>query len=159
MTGHVVDASVVVKWLVTEEFSDEAARLLNGGSTLVAPELVFAEAANALWAMRRRGDIAPTDMAEAVDALKAAPITIPSSMPRLMASASRLAADIDHPVHDCFYLALAIQTGYPVVTADERFHDKVRAHPYLSDRILHVAHVTARRTPRPMAEPTGRRPA
>lgn len=48
VTDHVVDASVVVKWLVTEEFSDEAARLLNGGSTLVAPELVFAEAANAL---------------------------------------------------------------------------------------------------------------
>lgn len=45
-------------------FSDEAARLLNGGSTLVAPELVFAEAANTLWAMRRRGDIAPADMME-----------------------------------------------------------------------------------------------
>ena len=53
MTGHVVDASVVVKWLVTEKFSDEAA--------------------NALWALRRRGDISGDDMAAAVDALKAAP--------------------------------------------------------------------------------------
>ena len=57
MTGYVVDASVAVKWLVTEKFSDEAARLLKDGSTLVAPELVFAEAANALWALRRRGEI------------------------------------------------------------------------------------------------------
>jgi predicted nucleic acid-binding protein len=28
MTGYVVDASVAVKWLVTEAFSDQAARLL-----------------------------------------------------------------------------------------------------------------------------------
>ena len=43
MTGHVVDAGVVVKWLVTEKFSDEAASLLKDGSTLAAPELVFAD--------------------------------------------------------------------------------------------------------------------
>ncbi len=148
MTGHVVDASVVVKWLVTEEFSDEAARLLEGGSTLAAPELVFAEVANALWALRRRGDVSDEDVAAAVDALKAAPLATPFSMPQLAAAAARLAADVDHPVYDCFYLALAIQTGYPVVTADARFHDKLRAHPYLSDRILHVARAAPRRMAR-----------
>ena len=42
------------------------------------------------------------------------------------------------------YLALAIQTQYPVVTADQRFHDKVRGHPYLSDRIVHVAQASPR---------------
>ena len=52
MIGWVVDASVVVKWLVNENFSEEAAALLDGGSTCVAPALVFAEVANALWAMR-----------------------------------------------------------------------------------------------------------
>ena len=146
MTGHVVDASVVVKWLVTEEHSDDAARLLNSGSTLVAPELVFAEAANALWAMRRRGDIAPADMADAVDALTSALIAVPFPMSRLAAAAARIAVDIGHPVYDCFYLALAVRTGYPVVTADVRFHDKARAHPRLSDRIRHVASAPARET-------------
>jgi hypothetical protein len=28
-----------------------------------------------------------------------------------------------------------------VVTADRRFHDPVRAHPYLADRIVHVSDV------------------
>ena len=42
-----VDASVVVKWLVTEDYSDEAVGPLNGGATLVAPALVFAETVNA----------------------------------------------------------------------------------------------------------------
>ena len=143
MKGYVVDASVAVKWLVDEVFSDRAATLLTGEATLVVPELVFAEAVNALWAMRRRGDIAAEDLGEAVDALKSAPVAIPFSMAQLAAAAARLAADIDHPAYDCFYLALAIQTGYPVVTADTRFHDKVRAHPYLSDRIRHVARLAS----------------
>ena len=137
--GYVVDASVVVKWLVDEDHSEEAAGLLNGGSTFVAPALVFAEAANALWAMRRRGDVAADDMADAVETLRAAPISLPVSMAQLTAAAARLAEDLDHPVYDCFYLALAVQTQYPVVTADARFHDKVRDHPYLSDLIVHVA--------------------
>ncbi len=60
-------------------------------------------------------------------------------MRQLAAAAGRLAMDLDHPVYDCFYLALAIQEQYPVITADTRFHDKVRVHPYLSDRVRHVA--------------------
>ena len=134
-----VDASVAVKWLASEPFSDEAAALLKSGATLVAPELMFAEVVNALWTMRRRGDITAEDLGEAVDALKAAPVAIPFSMAQLAAAAAQLAIDIGHPAYDCFYLALAIQTGYPVVTADIRVHDKVRAHPYLSDRIRHIA--------------------
>ena len=137
--GYVVDASVVVKWLVDEVHSEEAAALLSGGTTVIAPALVFAEAANALWAMRRRGDISTDDLVDAVDALRAAPVAIPVPMLQLTAAAARLAVDLDHPIYDCFYLALGVQTQYPVVTADTRFHDKVRAHPYLSDRIEHVA--------------------
>lgn len=139
MTGYVVDASVAVKWLVQEDHSDEAIGLLDGGARLVAPSLLFAEAANALWAMHRRGDISADDMNDAVDTLGAAPVSLPTPMLELAAAASRLGADLAHPVYDCFYLALAIQTQYPVVTADKRFHDKVRGHPYLSDRIVHLA--------------------
>ncbi len=138
MSGYVVDASVAVKWLVTEAFSDQAARLLDKELTLIAPELLFAEATNALWAMCRRGDITKADFAEAVGVLKAAPVAVPFSMRQLAASAARLAVDLDHPTYDCFYLALAVQEQHPVVTADQRFHDIVRKHPYLSDRIIHV---------------------
>jgi predicted nucleic acid-binding protein len=47
MNGYVVDASVAVKWLVSEDFSAEAATLLDGRATLIAPDLLFAEATNA----------------------------------------------------------------------------------------------------------------
>ncbi|MDE0060553.1 MAG: type II toxin-antitoxin system VapC family toxin [Defluviicoccus sp.] len=139
--GYVVDASVVVKWLVDEVHSTEAAELLNGGSTFVAPALVFAEAANALWAMHRRGHVGVDDLTEAVETLRTAPISLPVSMLQLTPASARLADDLDHPVYDCFYLALAVQTQYPVVTADMRFYYKVRAHPYLSDLMVHVADI------------------
>jgi predicted nucleic acid-binding protein len=142
MTGYVVDASVAVKWLVLEAYSDYAARLLDDGSTLLAPELIFAEVGNALWAMRRRGDITASDFAEALDVLRAAPISVSTSMRQLTAAAGRLAADLDHPVYDCFYLALSVQEHYPVVTADARFYDAVRAHPYLADNIVHIRDLT-----------------
>ncbi len=139
MTGYVVDASIVVKWFVKEEWSNEAASLLEAEAALIAPEPLFAEVCNALWAMHRRGDIGGEDLAEAMDALRAAPVGVPFSMRQLAASSARLAIDLDHPVYDCFYLALAVQEQYPVVTADARFHEKVRSHPYLSDRIVHLA--------------------
>ena len=139
MTGYVVDASVVVKWLVTEEWSNESSGLLDAGLTLIAPELVFAEASNALWAMHRRGDLSRDDLSDATDLLRSAPLSVPVSMRRLAAGAVRLAVDLGHPAYDCYYLALAMQEQYPVVTADARFHDRVREHPYLSDRIVHVA--------------------
>ena len=138
MTGYVVDASVAVKWLVQEAFSEEAASLLDGRTPLIAPDLLFAEATNALWALCRRGDITGEDFAEAVDALKAAPVAVPHPMRHLAASAARLAIDLGHPAYDCFYLALAVQEQYPVVTADRRFYDVVRRHPYLADRVLHI---------------------
>ena len=139
MTGYVVDASVVVKWLVTEEWSNESSALLEAGLTLIAPELVFAEASNALWAMHRRGDLSRDDLSDATDLLRSAPLSVPVSMRRLAAGAVRLAVDLGHPAYDCYYLALAMQEQYPVVTADARFHDRVREHPYLSDRIVHVS--------------------
>ena len=58
MTDNVVDASIVVKWLVKEEWSDEASSLPEVEAKLIAPELLFAEVFNALWAMHRRGDFA-----------------------------------------------------------------------------------------------------
>lgn len=138
MTGYVVDASVAVKWLVTEAFSDQAARLLDGELTLIAPELLFAEASNALWVMCRRGDISKADLAEAIGVLRAAPVAIPVPMRQLAASAARLAVDLDHPTYDCFYLALAVQEQLAVVTADRRFYDIVSKHPYLAGRIVYL---------------------
>jgi predicted nucleic acid-binding protein len=54
----VIDASVVVKWHVTEIHSVEALRLLRDNApALHAPDLVFPEVGNILWKKVRRGDL------------------------------------------------------------------------------------------------------
>ena len=141
MSGYVIDASVAVKWVVAEEFSDQAAALLDGAEVLCAPELLFAETANALWAMARRGDFRRAALRDALDLLLDAPIAIPATMRQLTPAAARLATDLDHPAYDCFYLALALQEQRPVVTADRRFHAKVRGHAYLSSAALHISEI------------------
>lgn len=141
MTGFVVDASVVVKWLVDEPLSASAVSLLDRGEPLVAPDLVFAETANALWATMRRGAIGVDDFADALATLRDAPLHVPVPTAGLLASAGRLAGDLDHRVYDCLYLALAMHEQRPVVTADQRFLDAVHRHPYLRGYAVHVADV------------------
>jgi predicted nucleic acid-binding protein len=136
MTGFVVDASVAIKWLVDEPLSAQAAKLLDDDLPLAAPELIYAEAANALWAIARRGQISAADVREALDMLADAPLAVPSSMRQLMAAAARLAHDLHHPVYDCLYLALSLQEQRPVITADRRFYSVVQGHPYLAGHVV-----------------------
>lgn len=136
MSGFVVDASVAVKWLVDEQDSEQAVKLLDGDLTLAAPDLIYAEVANALWAIARRGNIGAADVRDALDVLSDAPLMVPSSTKQLMPAAARLVGDLDRPVYDCMYLALAIQEQRPVVTADRRFCNVVRGHAYLSGQVI-----------------------
>jgi predicted nucleic acid-binding protein len=136
MTGFVVDASVAVKWLIDEPDSEQAAKLVEQDAPLVAPELIYAEVTNALWAVARRKTITAEDVRDAIDLLVDAPMTVPCSMIKLLAAATRLARDLDHPVYDCIYLALAMQEQRPVVTADRRFHAAVQDHPYLCGYVI-----------------------
>lgn len=59
MAAFVVDASVVVKWAVAEEWSREATQLL--GRELMAPTLLQAECANVLWTKARRREITSSE--------------------------------------------------------------------------------------------------
>ena len=136
MNGYVVDASVAVKWLIDEPHSKQAARLLDDDLILAAPELIFAEVANALWAIALRGGIAAASIREALHILDDAPLVVPCTMKQLMPAAARLAIDLEHPVYDCMYLAMAIQEQRPVVTADRRFCNVVQHHPYLADQVI-----------------------
>ena len=53
----VVDASVAVKWLVNEQASEAAHRLLNSEERLVAPDFIVVEVGNVLWKKLRRGEL------------------------------------------------------------------------------------------------------
>lgn len=121
----VVDASVAVKWVVSEPDSEAAVALTD--ATLTAPDLLLPECANVLWKRISRGELALDEALLALHALAMAPVTIVPSRD-IVDDALRLSAALEHPVYDCVYLALASREAIPLVTADRRFAESARRH-------------------------------
>ena len=121
-----VDASVVVKWSVSEELAANAVLLLGHRLELHAPDLVLVEFANVCWKKFRRGQL--SDVTQHLEAMNRLPkeITL-HALGSLTLRGAEIALALDHPVYDCLYLACAEETGSPLVTADRRLANKVQA--------------------------------
>lgn len=116
----VVDASVAVKWLVEEEYSDAANQLLNGAHDLFAPRLMASEVGNALWRKARMGAIERSWAGALAAAIPEMAVTWTGDE-GVCADAVRLSLALGTPVYDCVYLALAHRIGATLVTADTSF--------------------------------------
>ena len=95
MTCYVVDASILVKWFVPEVYSEAAIRFLNGNDELIAPDLIFTEAGNALWKKVMRAEIPPTSAKEIIRNLIVSPVKLYPSGSML----DDVAANCDLPIH------------------------------------------------------------
>jgi predicted nucleic acid-binding protein len=119
----VIDASIAIKWVIEEEGTPQALTLRREAK-LLAPELLVAECANILWKKARRNELSREEALLAARLLQAAAIELVPTR-SLLAAATRLAIELDHPAYDCLYLALAIENDCRFVTADERFLRKL----------------------------------
>ena len=121
MVKLVVDASVAMKWLVPEEDSRVADRLLTENHELHAPRLMISEVANVLWRRSALQGLMNAQEAQArLESLLRMTI-IWESDEMVGSDALRIAVALRHPAYDCVYLALARHIGATLVTADERF--------------------------------------
>ncbi|MYD66087.1 MAG: type II toxin-antitoxin system VapC family toxin [Chloroflexi bacterium] len=134
MTDLVVDANVVVKWLVDEDQVEDAARVLRSDSDLHAPRFLAAEVADVLWQKASRGEVTPEAAGTLADSLDGMPL-IWADDEAFLSDAVRLAIEIGHPAYDCIYLALARRLGAPLVTADMRFVNRVAPTMYANTMI------------------------
>ncbi|MDB5393861.1 MAG: PilT protein N-terminal [Rhodospirillales bacterium] len=123
MTKLVVDASVVVKWVVPEIGSQDAARLLKA-APLAAPELLIAECANILWKKVQRKELMPDEALMAARLIERADIELCPTR-HLLEVATKIAIELDHPAYDCIYLSLADLNDWHFVTADQRLLQKL----------------------------------
>lgn len=115
----VVDASVAVQWFVPEPGSAESTRLLHTAALFLAPDFMPIEATNAWWKKYRRREMTSGQVEQATARLLAVGIDLlPSAS--VLTRAVRLAVDLEHAVYDCIYLALAVQRGAKLATADGR---------------------------------------
>ena len=123
MTKLVIDASVALKWVVQENGSQDAMKLLHS-VPLAAPELLIAECANILWKKVQRKELASEEALMAARLLERADIEFCPTR-NLLELATRIAIDLEHPAYDCVYLGLAQLNGWNFVTADERLLHKL----------------------------------
>jgi len=125
----VVDASVILKWLLDDEESVPQAialrdESLRTSSALVAPSLWVYEVTNGLVTAAKRDRISPTDVRLAIDDILLIGIqsrTPPVQRVASLAIAHRLAA------YDSAYLALAEQENCELWTGDYAFYKTMRA--------------------------------
>ncbi|MGN6573805.1 MAG: type II toxin-antitoxin system VapC family toxin [Pseudolabrys sp.] len=130
----VVDASVAVKWVLSEPGSPNA-RSLQAEGGLIAPSLIAAEVGNALWKAVRRDGFARQD---ALDAIRTILLAFDALIPieDLRLRALELSLDLGHPIYDCFYLALAERERAPLVCVDGSLKTKAKKLKQIEIRTL-----------------------
>lgn len=124
----VIDASTAIKWLLVEEGSDRANELVRS-EDLIAPDFLFLECMNVLALRVQRGLWRPADAEQAFALLQSVPMrVIPTQMH--VVAAGRLAMQLPRQTgYDCLYLAVALEEGAVMVTADRRFAEAVQREP------------------------------
>ena len=129
MTRIVVDASVAIKWFVPEVHAAAARHLLREGVTLLAPDLIWAEVANALWRKWRDQELPPEVVQQILADFRRFPLRIHAGE-ALYDVAWPVAQASGRTFYDSLCLALALSSGCVMVTADARFYNALRDTPW-----------------------------
>lgn len=116
---HVVDANIVLAWSLERSYSQKAIEFRRPEiHYLGAPDLIVHEVGNAL-SYYVRTKVVSLEQAEEAYSHVTTFVALISGV-SLQYDALRISVSTGHSVYDCFYLALANQTGTPCVTADRK---------------------------------------
>lgn len=126
MTAYVLDASVAAKWFLPgpeEPLASEAMQVLAGYARgevrLIVPDLFWAEFGNIIWKAVRQRRISRSSAQDAITELCARNFPTTPCQP-LLPDAFAIASACDRSVYDGIYVALAVASATPLLTADER---------------------------------------
>lgn len=126
----ILDTSVVLKWFLEKGEADVTkARglrqdFLSGRCILGAPDLMLVEVANALTAGHRAS---PQDVSAAIASILDIGIELFELQLPALVKAVEIASTSGSAVYDSYFLAVAIESGGLLVTADESFVRRVKA--------------------------------
>ena len=123
MKSYVLDTSVVVKWFSGGEDDAGAAielrrQMFDGLCTIVIPDLLFYELANAL---RHNPSFTSRDVRESLDSLFNMGLDIRKVDGPVILRAIEIAFNFNVTVYDAYFLALSQIEKKPFVTADYKF--------------------------------------
>jgi predicted nucleic acid-binding protein len=104
------------------------------------PGLFDVEIGNILWKKMRRTELDPMEAGTILRQLELLPIIRHADAP-LVREAVGMAQNIQRTVYDCLYLALAVQIGGQMVTADERLFNSLSVYPLWATSVLWIENI------------------
>lgn len=124
MKRVVVDANVIVKWFIPEDFSDEAKLLRNdhlmGYVEATSPTYALLEIYNALRKYLIRGFINEEELRKIIDLLHKSEIKFVEIDREILDKAINYSIENHVTVYDAYYITLAHKLNTTVYTADEK---------------------------------------
>jgi predicted nucleic acid-binding protein len=124
----IVDASVLLHAFLPDEMQSNALAVVRdhvlGKLHLKAPALFPYELSNAVWQAERRRRITRSQADRIVQSFSNLDIEI---MPQSWGKMLPLARQLERSAYDAAYLALAQETGEPLLTGDLRLYNAVHA--------------------------------
>jgi predicted nucleic acid-binding protein len=128
MSDYIVDASVVVQYLITDTYTSNARALflsLSENDKIHVPEFCLLECANVLWKQVRFNGMTPSDADILVSELILLPLNV-ANLSNVLNRALEIGLQYQLAVYDSAYIALAEKLAYPFITVDARQEQAAR---------------------------------
>ena len=142
---YVLDSSVVIKWYLRENLSDEARhlkdRIRERSQVVAVPRLFFVESANILWKKCRLVKEIGTHDAKGIYAqILDLPLHIIED-DEILLKALNLSLEHSVSIYDAVYLACALRTNVTLVTADAAFTKRIKD-PVMQKHVHYIGTVS-----------------
>ena len=120
MATYIVDASIIIEYLVTGAYTREADKLLkNLSHQFVVPEFCLLECANVLWKHVRFQSMPSAQAVVLLRDLRRLPLKR-AAVKSLLSPALAIGLAHQLAVYDSSYIALALKSNAPLFTIDVR---------------------------------------
>lgn len=118
---QIVDASVIVKLLFSEEGSDRAKELILTSNNLAVPDILFVEVANSL---ATKAVVTTEQIQQGLEFVFQLGLQVIDIDKQSLITAAKLAKQTGTAVYDMIYAVLAQNLKTELVTADDNFVQK-----------------------------------
>ncbi len=125
----IIDTSVAIKWYLPEIYQSEAQRFLDPVLDRHAPDLLHAELGSVLLKKLRRREINVDECRMYLGRLSVIPLISHEAL-LLRQVALEIGMQIGSSFYDGLFLALALQLGGRLVTADNKLYRKIQSSPF-----------------------------
>jgi predicted nucleic acid-binding protein len=121
MANYIVDASIVVEYLVAGTYTANVRTFFNqitNTDRLTITEFCLLECTNVIWKQVRFNGMSRSDALVSLHTLRTLKLRR-APMKRLLDRSLEIALDNKLAVYDSGYIALALYYGYPLISADQ----------------------------------------